>query len=201
MPKGLTTRTQQTTRSGIIGVDVTRLEFITTIKPACIAVEKESGIPYGWLIAQAIQESGGYGNSDLAMNAYNLYGIKGTDYYQGKTGYAKFNSWADAIHYQGWQLNVDRYVKYKYLVVAGRYREYGDAIQNAGWCAPSKPTYGEMISSIATTYKLFPAPAPKLSVAQQWAIDNKIIDVPVDWGKPVDYNVMAWLLYKARGKV
>ena len=55
-----------------------------------------------------------------------------------------------------------------------------------------------------------PAPVPippptvqsavKLSVAQQWAIDQGIITPPVDWDGQVDYNILAWALMKARGK-
>lgn len=178
---------------------MTRLEFIEKIRPACQEVEKTWGIPWGWLVAQAIQESGGYGKSDLSINANNLYGIKGDEYYQGKVGYAKFASWDESVRFQGWQLNQRLYRPHKNLVQAGKYREYGDAISKAGWCPVSNPTYGTMIQSIAETYDLLPK--EKLSEAQQWAIDNGIINEPADWDKVVDYNTVAWLLYKSRGKL
>ena len=85
-----------------------RMEFIATIKPFCLAAEKKHGIAWGWLVAQAIQESGGYGLSELSVKAHNLYGIKGNDYMQGNTGYASFPSWEDAIMFQGWQLSQAR---------------------------------------------------------------------------------------------
>jgi len=44
-------------------------------------------------------------------------------------------------------------------------------------------------------------PAAKLSVAQQWAIDQGIMSPPVDWDGQVDYNILAWALMKARGKM
>jgi hypothetical protein len=176
-----------------------RMEFILKIKPACLASERLHGIPWGWLVAQAIQESGGYGLSDLSVNAHNLYGIKGHDYYQGATGYAKFATWDEAILFQGWQLSQSRYAPFKPLAVAGKYKEYGDMISRAGWCPVSSPTYGTMIAQIATEYNLFPK--PKLSEAQQWAIDNGIINEPTDWTKVVDYNTVAWLLFKSRGKI
>ncbi|MHB8107540.1 MAG: DUF1906 domain-containing protein [Candidatus Cryosericum sp.] len=44
-------------------------------------------------------------------------------------------------------------------------------------------------------------PAARLSVAQQWAIDQGIITPPVDWNGHVDYNTLAWALMKARGKI
>lgn len=51
---------------------------------------------------------------------------------------------------------------------------------------------------------LVPAPAveptARLSVAQQWAIDQGIMSSPVDWDRQVDYNILAWALMRARGK-
>jgi hypothetical protein len=178
---------------------VTRLEFIASIKGSCITAQQSYGIPWGWLVAQAIQESGGYGLSDLSINAHNLYGIKGTDYYQGSVGYASFKTWNDAIQFQGWQLNVPRYAPFKPLVVAGKFNEYGTMISRAGWCPVSTPTYGTMIEQIAEDYALFPK--PKLSEAQEWVIAQGIFAPPVDWDKSVTMNTLAWALYKAKGKI
>jgi hypothetical protein len=44
-------------------------------------------------------------------------------------------------------------------------------------------------------------PAATLSVAQQWVIDQGIMSPPVDWDGQVDYNILAWALMKARGKI
>jgi flagellum-specific peptidoglycan hydrolase FlgJ len=184
-----------------------RLEFIAAIKEACQASEKIHGIPWGWLAAQAVQESGGYGVSDLSVKAFNLYGIKGGGYYQGATGYAKFGSWREAIMFQGWQLNQSRYLPYKPLVIAGKFKEYGDAISKAGWCPVSSPTYGEMIGDIAREYDLDWIPAPtgqppviQPSVAMQWCIDQNIIDRPAT-NRQVDLETLAWALFKAKGKI
>ena len=177
-----------------------RLEFIAAIKPACLASEKMHGIPWGWLAAQAIQESGGYGVSELSVKAHNLYGIKGNDYMQGATGYASFPSWTEAIMYQGWQLSQSRYVSFKPLVIAGKFREYGDTISKAGWCPQSSPTYGTMIEQIAEDYDLLPKPVAVHSVAMQWAIDNGIIDLPAT-NRQVDLETLAWALFKAKGKI
>ena len=201
-PRPLWTAT--VTRSSV-GIDMTRLEFIAQIVPACKVAEARHGIPWKWLVCEAIQESGGYGQSDLSINAHNQYGIKGKDYYQGNVGYAKFMTWAECILFQGWQLNQSRYVGFKPLILAGKFAAYGNAIQEAGWCAPSMPGYGDMIEDIAEQYRTVlnsydtqPAPVAKLSEAQQWAVDNKIFNVPVQWDKPVDYNTLAWALFKAR---
>lgn len=186
-----------TSRGGFeIGGDVTRLEFMDAIRDACKRAELASGIPQGWFIAQAIHESGGYGKSDLSVNAHNLYGIKGHDYYQGKVGYAKFDSWDDAIQFQAWQLVQSRYLPFRPLVKEGKYKEYGDALSKAGWCPVSVPSYGTMIAQVAKDYDLFPK--PKLSEAQEWVIAQGIFNEPVEWEKPVTYNILAWALYKGR---
>jgi flagellum-specific peptidoglycan hydrolase FlgJ len=178
-----------------------RMEFIATIKPACLDAEKTWGISWRWLVYQAIQESGGYGKSDLSVNAFNLYGIKGANYFQGKVGYAKFDSWEDCIEFQGWQLNQSRYLPFKPLVQQGKYKEYGNAIQKAGWCAPSTPGYGDMIYEIAEEYAgvLKDPVTSSLTNAQSWAVESGVFDEPVDWDKPVTYNTLAWALFKARG--
>jgi flagellum-specific peptidoglycan hydrolase FlgJ len=180
-----------------------RLEFIAAITPACQASEKIHGIPWRWLVYQAIQESGGYGLSELSTKAFNLYGIKGGDYYQGATGYAKFGSWAESIRFQGWQLSQSRYLPFRPLVVAGKFKEYGDAISKAGWCPVSNPTYGSMIEQIVEDYADVlkdPEPVVQHSVAMQWAIDNGIIDLPAT-NRQVDLETLAWALFKSRGKV
>lgn len=178
-----------------------RMEFILKIKPFCVAAQEAFGIPWRWLVYQAIQESGGYGTSDLSLNAHNLYGIKGKDYFQGKVGYAKFPSWNDAIQFQGWQLNQSRYLPFKPLVVAGKYKEYGDAISKAGWCPVSNPTYGTMIQEIAEDYAgvLKDPVTSTLTNAQSWAVKSGVFDEPVDWDKPVTMNTLAWALFKAQG--
>jgi hypothetical protein len=180
-----------------------RMEFIAAIKPACLAAERLHGIPWGWLVAQAIQESGGYGLSDLSVNAHNLYGIKGRDYFQGVTGYAKFTTWNEAIMFQGWQLSQARYAPFKPLVVAGKFKEYGDMISRAGWCPVSSPTYGTMIAEIAEDYRLFPKPTIALDVAEQWAVDSGIVNNAEDFEKnpQVDLKRVCWIIYKSRGKI
>jgi flagellum-specific peptidoglycan hydrolase FlgJ len=196
-----------TTRGGFnIEDDVTRLEFINAIKPSCVTAQEAFGIPWGWFVAQAIQESGGYGKSDLSINAHNLYGIKGKDYFQGKVGYASFKDWNAAIQFQGWQLSQSRYLPYKPLVVAGKFKMYGDAISKAGWCPVSSPTYGTMVEQIAYDYKLKPEPAKPivvLDVAEKFAVDNGIVDNAEDFEKnpQVDLKRVCWMIYKSRGKL
>jgi flagellum-specific peptidoglycan hydrolase FlgJ len=51
--------------------------FINEIAPGAIATQRKYGVPAAVTIAQAIDESG-WGQSDLAVQAHNLFGIKGT---------------------------------------------------------------------------------------------------------------------------
>lgn len=177
-----------------------RLEFIASITPACKVAQAKFGIPWQWLVVQAIQESGGYGLSDLSVNARNLYGIKGKDYYQGSVGYASFKTWSESILFQGWQLGQSRYLPFKPLVVAGRYKEYGDALSQAGWCPVSVPSYGAMIQRIYDDYHEL-LQEPHASVAMTWATSEGIIDPSGDLTRTVDMETLAWALFKARGKV
>jgi flagellum-specific peptidoglycan hydrolase FlgJ len=195
---------------------VTRLQFISAIKPSCVTAQEAFGIPWGWFVAQAIQESGGYGKSDLSINAHNLYGIKDTGadaYYQGKVGYAKFPTWHDAIQFQGWQLSQSRYLPFKVLAATGKFKEYGDAISKAGWCPVSIPTYGDAIQSLAEQYNLLPEKKPKALIfneGQKFAVDAGIIAIPDSiitqeqlasfMATPVDVNRLCWALMKAKGK-
>jgi flagellum-specific peptidoglycan hydrolase FlgJ len=180
-----------------------RLEFIAMIMPWCIEAETESGIPRGWFAGEAMQETGGYGTDDVAVHAHNLFGTK-SDKAGNYKGYAVFKDWHESILYQGWQLNQHLYLPFKGFVMAGKFKEYGNAIQKAGYCDPKGLPYGDAIQSLAEQYDLLPKPAiptPKLSVAQEWAITNGIFDNPVDWEKPVTMNTLAWALMKSRGKL
>lgn len=192
---------------------MTRLEFLTAIDKSCRDAEAAFGIPQGWFKAQAIQESGGYGLSELSVKAHNLYGIKGKDYYQGVTGYASFKDWNDAIQFQGRQLSVPRYLAFKGLVQKGDFEGYGNAIQKAGYCDPKGTPYGDAIQSIAEQYDLLPkSPVSyKLNEGQQFAVDAGIITIPdtvktqeelkAFMSVAVDVNRLCWALMKGKGKL
>ena len=51
--------------------------FIGAVAPAAVAAQRKYGVPASVTIAQAIDESG-WGQSNLAVNQHNLFGIKGT---------------------------------------------------------------------------------------------------------------------------
>jgi flagellum-specific peptidoglycan hydrolase FlgJ len=55
----------------------TQAAFINEVAPGAMATQREYGVPAAVTIAQAIDESG-WGKSELAVEAHNLFGIKGT---------------------------------------------------------------------------------------------------------------------------
>ncbi len=54
-----------------------RQAFISAVAPGAVAAQRRYGVPASVTIAQAIDESG-WGQSKLATNDHNLFGIKGT---------------------------------------------------------------------------------------------------------------------------
>lgn len=92
--------------------DFTRQQFIEKIAPLAIADMKKTGVPASLTIAQAILESAD-GNSTLAKQANNLFGIKGKgtagsirlptkEYRNGEwltihTDFRKYNNWGESI--------------------------------------------------------------------------------------------------------
>jgi flagellum-specific peptidoglycan hydrolase FlgJ len=51
--------------------------FISEVAPGAVAAQRRYGVPAAVTIAQAIDESG-WGQSELASQDHNLFGIKGT---------------------------------------------------------------------------------------------------------------------------
>lgn len=90
----------------------TRQTFIDTIAPLAINDMRKTGVPASLTIAQAILESGD-GNSTLAQQANNLFGMKGKgpagsirlptkEYKNGEwitihTDFRKYNNWAESV--------------------------------------------------------------------------------------------------------
>lgn len=77
---------------------------------------------------------------------------------------------------------------------------FHDNPQTATWIINNKDTIARAYThALADTFGI--PRKPTLSAAQQWAVDNGIISMPVDWNAVVTYNTLAWALSKARGKI
>jgi flagellum-specific peptidoglycan hydrolase FlgJ len=70
-------RTQPALRAGPAADTPTQQSFISEVAPGAVAAQREYGVPAAVTIAQAIDESG-WGQSQLAAQYNNLFGIKGT---------------------------------------------------------------------------------------------------------------------------
>ena len=77
---------------------------------------------------------------------------------------------------------------------------FHDNPQTAQWIIGNKDTIARAYThALADTFGI--ARKPTLSAAQQWVIDQGIFAAPVDWNATVTYNILAWTLMKARGKI
>lgn len=63
---------------------MTPADFISKIRPGADHCEAEKGIPSGFTVAQAALESG-WGKSGLTVRANNLFGIKSSKAWKGRT--------------------------------------------------------------------------------------------------------------------
>jgi flagellum-specific peptidoglycan hydrolase FlgJ len=133
-------------------------DFIKRFTPIAKEVGAKYGIPWGFLIAEAAEESA-WGTSEVCIKANNYFGTKEAHadaaFNQRGTLYAKFTSPDESFKYQGWQLSVPRYAGGK--AHKNDFKKYGDFLQNAGYCqkaSPGEDTYGDKIAEIAEQWSL-----------------------------------------------
>lgn len=139
--------------------------FISEIGALATADMKESGILASLTIAQAILESG-WGKSGLAVNANNLFGIKGDyngEYYEADTQewdgtqyvtvvaqFRKYPSWAESLADHSDLFNrLDRYENLRGLA---DYKLACQYVQEDGYA--TDPEYTDKLVSIIETYGL-----------------------------------------------
>lgn len=93
----------------IITIDHAR-EYIKTIYPYAVKVQKEQAIPAPITLAIACLETG-YGRSFNAKEKYNHLGIR--VYQNGKAGYRRFSSLDECFEYYTNMFNMERYAPLK----------------------------------------------------------------------------------------
>jgi flagellum-specific peptidoglycan hydrolase FlgJ len=157
--------------------------FINAIAPGALATQHRYGVPAAVTIAQAIDESG-WGQSALAVNDHNLFGIKGTgpagsdilpteEYENGQwvtinSGFRVYHNFAESIQDHGELLATSGY--YTQAMAA---RNDPDAFANAltGVYA-TNPEYGADLIQLMQQYNLYrydaasAAPAPARPAAR-----------------------------------
>ncbi|MED1803008.1 glucosaminidase domain-containing protein [Brevibacillus porteri] len=125
---------------------------------------KRSGVPASLTIAQAILESG-WGTSELATKANNLFGIKGTgpagiyqkvspEYVDSKrieksSDFRKYNTWQESIEDHTAKLLEPKYAK----VVGASYIAACHAVQDAEYA--TDPNYAQELIKRIEKYKLY----------------------------------------------
>ncbi len=155
-----------------LAADSYYLEFINEIKGEAIEGYKESGILPSVTISQAILESG-WGASDLAMKANNLFGVKADKSWKGKkidmktTEYNNETITASFRVYESTSESIKDHRKF--LVENPRYRQAGvfsakhyieqaQAIEKGGYSTVENKNgdkiYSEMLISIIREYNL-----------------------------------------------
>jgi hypothetical protein len=140
--------------------------FINAIAPGAMATQRRFGVPAAVTIAQAIDESG-WGQSTLAVNDHNLFGIKGTgpagsdvlpteEYENGQwvtisSGFRVYHNFAESIEDHGELLATSGY-----YTQAMADRTDPDAFANAltGVYA-TNPEYGADLVQLMQQYNLY----------------------------------------------
>lgn len=150
---------------------MTQEQFIAAIAPGAMKGWEQEGILPSLSIAQAILESG-WGTSQLAKDACNLFGIKASDDWRGRvmtvatkewvsgryitaqSAFRAYDSWADSVadhaHFftsTGWRK--DRYAA---VIGEGDYIKACRAIQAAGYA--TAPDYADKLIGIIEQYNL-----------------------------------------------
>lgn len=144
---------------------MTAQEFIDSISQAALDNYKKYGVLPSLTVAQAALESG-WGNSGLAKNSNNLFGIKGTgtagsvqmvtqEEENGKKiaivdGFRVYNSQAESIDDHGKLLSGSRY---KDVIAANDYKQAATAVKAAGYATDS--TYTSQLIDIIEGHKLY----------------------------------------------
>lgn len=164
-------------------------DFINAVKDAAITADRQYGIPASLTIAQAILESG-WGASGLASAYYNLFGIKATPSWTGrsvnlntkeyrngayedtKDWFRAYDSWAGSIADHTKVLLQDRYAPVR---AAKDYKGACKQIQACGYA--TSPIYADSLIRLIDRYNLNQYDV-QASAAQPTT--SKPIQTPVD---------------------
>jgi len=161
-----TTYARSKTTSTSAPTTSTQAVFISEVAPGAIATQREYGVPAAVTIAQAIDESG-WGTSELATEAHNLFGIKGAgtagsvtmptqEYENGEwvtidASFAAYHDYAESIAAHGQLLATDSAYSH---AMADKNLPDAFAADLAGVYA-TNPSYGGQLVSLMKLYDLY----------------------------------------------
>lgn len=146
-------------------------DFINSIAPGAVALQKQYGVLASITIAQAILESG-WGKSKLTVDANNLFGIKADSRWNGEVclmrtaeyrptgekyyidaGFRKYSSLEQSTEDHAlFLVNNSRYKKHGFFE-AKDYKGQAQALQNAGYA--TSPIYGQILIQLIEQYELY----------------------------------------------
>ena len=139
----------------------TTLEYISLYKYIAIKEMQRYGIPASIILAQGILESNN-GNSELARNANNHFGIKSARGWQGETYYKKtdeensiFRKYATAeasFRDHSEFLMHQRYAQL-FRLSTGDYKGWARGLKNAGYA--TNPKYPQLLINLIEKYELW----------------------------------------------
>jgi len=139
---------------------VTVEEFIDTYKDLAISEMRRSGIPASIKLAQAILESG-FGNSPLAVNANNHFGIKCHDWQgarvyhdddeQGECFRRYRNARESWIDHTEFLMTRSRY-EFLFEYNSNDYRSWANGLSRAGYA--TNPNYPQLLISLIERHEL-----------------------------------------------
>lgn len=177
--------------------------FLAKIKPMVIKDAKETGILPSLTAAQALIESN-KGNSGLACQCNNLFGIKGyymgqsglfwtTEYYNGvktrvQANFRKYPTWQESITDHSHLFTSSK--RYKNLVGCTDYIKACTYVKEDGYA--TSPTYTNTLINCINTYKLYLCDA---EVTGKVVTMRKAPTLPILKRGSKGQQVMAWQLF------
>ncbi len=149
-----------------------QLDYIKTYKDAAVMEMNQGGIPASIILAQGLIESAA-GQSELAQNANNHFGIKCAGNWTGRTFYKQdddrdadgkpikscfrvYSNVAEGFHDHGEFLrDPKKYNRYGFLFNLDKtdYKSWARGLQSAGYA--TSPTYATQLIDIIERYKIY----------------------------------------------
>lgn len=152
------------------GVASSKADFFARLRPAALAVERETGIKADFGMVQAAHESG-YGGSQLTRDANNLFGftdggwkaagkpvfeILTSEFLGGKwvkvpRHFRRYSSWEES--YRDWArlMQLPRYAAALAAARAGNFPAFAAALKSAGYA--TDPTYDSKLVAAYRAYE------------------------------------------------